>query len=134
MPGVLDGSETATRWPHYRPTVLRGDEVVAAPPAAEDPLVAPLRPEDLRELAPGESFDPSDRSEGGAFLPLATFATYRPDRPGRYRYLLVVDTTGTEDGWLGRFGQEPHRARVVGLLAGVPRAVLTATLDVDVGP
>jgi len=132
MPGVLDGSETGTRLPHYRPAVLRGDEVVAAPPGAEDPLVGPPRPEDLRPLAPGESFDPTDRSGPAAWLPLSTFGTYRPDRPGRYRYTLVVDTTGAEGRWMGRIGQEPHRARVAPLLADVPRVELTAAVDVDV--
>lgn len=134
MPGVLDGSETGTRLPHYRPSVLRGDEVVAAPPAPEDPLVGPVRPEDLRRLDPGESFDPTDRSGPGAYLPLSTFTSHRPDRPGRYRYTLVVDTTGTEDRWMGRFAQEPHRAGVVPLLDEVPKVVLTATVDVDVEP
>jgi hypothetical protein len=132
MPGVLDGSETGTRLPHYRPAVLRGDEVVAAPPGAEDPLVGPVRPEDLARLGPGEAFDPTDRSASGAFLPLSTFTSYRPDRPGRYRFTLDVDTTGAEDRWMGRFGQEPHRAQVAPLLADVPQVALTATVDVDV--
>jgi hypothetical protein len=45
-----------------------------------------------------------------------------------------VDTTGTEDRWIGRFGQDPHRARVVPLLGEVPDVVLTAAVDVDVEP
>jgi hypothetical protein len=134
MPGVLDGSETGTRLPRYRPSVVRGDEVVAAPPVPEDPLVGPVRPEDFRRLGPGEQFDPTDRSGPGTHLPLSTFTSYRPDRPGRYRYDLVVDTTGSEDLWMGRFGQEPHRASVVSLLHQVPEVVLTATVDVDVEP
>ena len=108
--------------------------MVAAPPPAEDPLVGPVRPEDLRRLVPGESFDPTDRSDADAWLPLSTFATYRPDRPGRYRYVLVLDMTGLEDRWMGRFGREPHRDRVVPLLHRVPRVALTVALEVDVEP
>ncbi|MGK5169305.1 hypothetical protein [Geodermatophilus sp. CPCC 205761] len=133
MPRVLDGSETATRLPHYRPAVLRGAEQVAGPPAAEDPLVGPVRPEDLRLLGPGEEFDPSARSDGGG-LPLSTFSTFRPDRPGAYRFALQLDTTGGPEAWMGRFGQEPYRAQVLPLLAEVPQVVLTAAVDVTVGP
>jgi hypothetical protein len=132
MPCVLDGSETGTRRPLYRPTVLRGTEPVAGPPAAEDPLVGPLLPEDLRWLAPGESFDPTHRTAQGGGLPLSTFGTYRPDQPGVYRYTLLLDTTGSTDSWMGRFGQEPYRDRVLPLLAEVPRMVLTAAVDVVV--
>lgn len=132
MPGVLDGSETTTRRPYYRPSVFRGNQLVAGPPIPEDPLVGPLRPEDLRQLDPGDSFDPTDRSSGAAWLPLSTFATFRPDRPGTYRYSLLVDTTGTEEQWMGRFGQQQYRDRVLPLLARVPKVVLTAAVDVDV--
>ncbi len=133
MPRVLDGSETATRLPHYRPAVLRGGEQVAGPPPAEDPLVGPVRPEDLRRLGPGESFDPTARSDGGG-LPLSTFSTFRPDRPGAYRFTLQLDTTGGPEAWMGRFGQEPYREPVLPLLAEVPQVVLTAAVDVTVGP
>jgi hypothetical protein len=133
MPGVLDGSEAGTRLPLYRPAVSSGDEVVASPALPEDPLVSPLRPEDFRRLGPGESFDPTDRSAGAACLPLFTFEHYRPDRPGRYRYSLHLDTTGSEQRWMGHFGQEPYRDRVLRLLAEVPRVSLIAEVHVEVG-
>ena len=131
MPRVLDGSETATRLPHYRPAVLHGGAQVAGPPAAEDPLVGPVRPEDLRWLGPGESFDPTSRSAAGG-LSLSTFTTFRPDRPGTYRYTLLLDTTGSEEQWFGRFGQEPYREAVLPLLAEVPQVLLSAAVDVVV--
>jgi hypothetical protein len=131
MPCVLDGSETATRLPHYLPSVLRGGEQVAGPPPAEDPLVGPVRPEDLRWLGPGESFDPTAASAGWG-LPLSTFTNFRPDRPGAYRYTLLLDTTGSGGQWLGAFGQEPYRDAVLALLAEVPAVVLNAAVDVAV--
>ncbi len=131
MPCVLDGSETATRLPYYRPAVLRGEEQVAGPPPAEDPLVQAVRPEDLRRLGPGESFDPTAQSVGGC-LPLSTFTNFRPDRPGAYRYTLLVDTAGSGERWLGAFGQEAYRDAVLALLAEVPAVVLTAAVDVTV--
>ncbi|MBB3084074.1 hypothetical protein [Geodermatophilus sabuli] len=133
MPCVLDGSETATRLPHYGPAVLYEGAQVAAPPAAEDPLVGPVRPEDLRLLRPGEWFDPTARSDGGG-LPLSTFSTFRPDRPGAYRFTLRLDTTGGTEAWMGRFGQEPYREPVLPLIAEVPQVALTAAVDVVVEP
>ena len=117
--------------PAYRPA---DGEIVAAPPQPEDPLVGPLRPEDFRRLEPGQWFDPTDRSGGPAYLPLSTFDSFRPDRPGTYRYTLILDTTGPEEQWMGRFGQEPFRAGVLPLLALVPKVVLNAVVDIDVEP
>jgi len=133
MPCVLDGSETAARLPYYRPAVLLGGEQVAAPPPAEDPLVGPVRPEDLRRLGPGESFDPT-APLAGRCLPLSTFTNFRPARPGVHRYTLLLDTTGSGERWLGAFGQEPYRDAVLALLAEVPAVVLTAEVDVAVEP
>src|SRR4051794_21741743 len=64
MVGVLDGSETGFRFPHYGPMV----EGPGPHPELELPwcgMVAPLRLEDFRRLAPGEGFDPCD-PVGGA--------------------------------------------------------------------
>jgi hypothetical protein len=119
--GVLDGSETGTRYPHWLPSVRFGDRVVAVPPPAEDPLVGPLRTSDFRRLAPGEAFDPGR---------LATFATFVPEMPGAYVYSLVLSTASADPGaWLGRFNQDPS---VVDLVERVPRLTLRADLTVAV--
>jgi hypothetical protein len=119
--GVLDGSETATRYPHWVPSVRLGDRVVAAPPAAEDPLVAPLRDTDFRRLAPGEGFDPGR---------LATFAIFSPAEPGAYVYALELSTESPRaEDWLGAFNQDPA---VVELVARVPRLTLRAEVTVQV--
>ncbi|MCW8097917.1 hypothetical protein [Streptomyces tauricus] len=148
--GVLDGSENGLRLPRYRPTVTRlGDGVVVASPApAEDPLVAPLRPADLRTLAPGESWDPTS---GPGCLPLMTFAHFIPRQPGRYRYALTLDTgadteadtgadtdadtaTARPEDWLGGFGVPAGTAReeLLALVARVPRTrVVADPVEVD---
>lgn len=119
--GVLDGSETGTRYPHWLPSIARGDEFVAAPPRAEDPLVGPLRREDFHRLAPGESFDPGR---------LATFATFAPDRAGEYVYRLRLSTASERDEeWLGAFNQD---VAVLSLVARVPRLELSASVVVAV--
>ncbi|GLZ35857.1 hypothetical protein Lesp02_80440 [Lentzea sp. NBRC 105346] len=121
--GVVDGSEHGLRYPHYRPSITCGGVLVATPEPAEDPLVGPLREQDFRLLAPGESFDPA----GEGFLPLVTFA-WRPDGPGVYRYALEVSTESeSPQDWLGRFGQDPS---VIPLIAEVPRLTVAGDLVV----
>ncbi len=119
--GVLDGSETGTRYPRWRPSVRLGDVVVAVPPRAEDPLVGPLRAGDFRCLAPGEGFDPGR---------LATFAVFAPEVPGSYLYTLELSTESPDDAaWLGAFGQDRS---VLDMVARVPRFTTRATVTVEV--
>jgi len=134
MVGVVDGSEEGVRYPHYRPTVTRDGDVVARPPPPEDPLVGPLRTTDFRRLGPGQAFDPTRRDGGAAYLPLATFATFRPAEAGSYRYTLVLSTESSRpEEWLGRFGQEAERDAVLELVARVPRLTVTSnTLEIEI--
>ena len=121
MVGVVDGSETGTRYPVWRPSVRLGDRVVAAAPAAEDPLVGPLRESDFRRLAPGESFDAGR---------LATFAVFAPAEPGSYVYSLELSTESpSPEAWLGKFNQD---LSVLELVARVPRVTLRAEVTVEV--
>jgi len=121
MVGVVDGSETATRYPIWRPSVRLGDRVVAAPPVAEDPLVGPLRESDFRRLAPGESFDPGR---------LATFAVFAPAEPGAYVYSLELSTESpSPEAWLGAFNQDRS---VLELVARVPPVAVRAEVTIEV--
>lgn len=125
--GVVDGSETGIRYPHYRPRVLRGDMPVAAPPAPEDPLVSPLRPADFVLLEPGQSFDPTASTHGAAFMLLSTFSNFRPDVAGDYRFELTLSTDSPSDeAWLGRFNQSAERERVLQRVAEIPRLTVSA--------
>ena len=95
----------------YAPEVKFQDQVVAAPPPQEDPLVGPLRVEDFHQLAPGESFDPTQPSHGASYLPLSTFANFVPSKQGRYRFELALSTeSASPERWLGRFNQEDEHA------------------------
>jgi hypothetical protein len=119
--GVLDGSETGTRYPHWLPAIEHDGRVVAAPPRAEDPLVAPLRREDFHRLAPGDELDPGR---------LATFATFAPPDDGEYVYRLRLSTASERpEQWLGAFNQDPS---VLELVARVPRLELSAAVTVTV--
>ena len=122
--GVVGGSEEGIRYPHYRPSVTRDRSVVAAPPPPEDPLVGPLRVADFRRLGPGEGFDPT-RGEGATYLPLITFATFRPAEPGVYEYTLTLSTESQRpEEWLGPYNQEAEREAVLDLVTRVPRLTL----------
>lgn len=127
--GVVGGSETGLRYPHYLPLIRAGDAVVARPGPDEDPMVGPLRGRDLVLLEPGASFDPT----GPGFLPLATFATFRPQAPGDLTFELTLDTGAPEpSGWLGSFGQDAERDDVLATLRQVPAVRQTATVVVSV--
>ncbi|MGC5561234.1 hypothetical protein ACPYPG_00140 [Streptomyces sp. FR-108] len=106
--------------------------VVAAPAPADDPLVGPLRPADLRALLPGESWDPTS---GPGCLPLMTFVRFAPQRPGRYRYTLTLDTDAARpEDWLGGFGVPAgaEREDLLTLVGRVPRLrVVADPVEVD---
>lgn len=131
--GVLDGSEEGIRYPHYRPSVTREGVTVAAPPPPEDPLVSPLRVADFRLLRPGESCDPTRAEGDAAYIPLSTFANFRPPAPGVYELSLTFSTaSASPEEWLGAFGQDAERAAVLERIAEVPRVTLSATAEVAV--
>ncbi|NHC14325.1 hypothetical protein [Motilibacter deserti] len=134
--GVLDGSESGLRYPRWAPVVRRGSETVARPGPVEDPLVGPLRRADVVTLSPGGTFDPTSAEGGRAYLPLSTFAAFRPAAPGRYTFELALDTREPEpERWLGRFGQgtDAERAGLLMAVRRIPAVLLVATVDVDVG-
>jgi hypothetical protein len=138
MVGVLDGSEGGVRYPHYAPAVLRDGVTVAAPGPAEDPLVARLRVEDFRRLAPGASFDPTSPGEGAAYQPLSTFATWACPEAGEYQYVLGLSTTSEDpEQWLGRVGPAADAEQLRDLIARVPRLNTTSdvlTVRISAGP
>lgn len=126
--GVVGGSETGMRYPRWLPLVRAGDTVVARPGPDEDPMVSPLRECDLVRLGPGAAFDPT----GPGFLPLSTFATFRPATPGDYTFELTLDTRAPDPaGWLGSFGQDAERAAVLVAVRSVPAVLLIATVVVS---
>ena len=132
--GVVDGSEAGVRYPRWRPAVLHDGRAVATPPAPEEPMIGPLRATDFRRLAPGEAFDPTARAGGAAYLPLLTFATFAPQQPGAYTLTLELSTESERpDEWLGSWGQDRERDRVLELVEQVPpMTVRSNDLVVDV--
>lgn len=131
--GVLDGSEAGIRLPHYRTSVLHGGRVVSEP-WVEDPLVGPLLQSHFHRLPPGEGFDPTDGGGAASSLPLTAFAHFRPEEKGQYQYRLTFSTESARpEQWFGRFGQRDDEHDVLlELISRVPRALLTATVDVTV--
>jgi hypothetical protein len=128
MVGVVDGSETGTRFPHYLPEIRLTGRVVAKPPAPEDPLVSPLRLADFYLLEPGTSFNPTAKP-GATYLPVSTFANFRPSVPGRYEFHLVLSTESKNpDQWLGKFGQDVERSAVLDRLQLIPKLTITSNL------
>ena len=81
--GVLDLSEAAYRFPHYKPSKTR-PRPVAQPEADGCGNVVPLRLEDFRQLAPGERFDPTAARGGAAYIPLPGFVNFTSTDVGRY--------------------------------------------------
>lgn len=139
FPGVLDGSETSSRYPYYRPSIsdVETGRVVAEPAPARRMTkangkrsVSPLRRPDFHRLRPGETFDPT---EAGRFRALETFSAFVPRSAGTYRFRLDIETMGENPGsWLGGAGQEAYVDEVLPVLAKVPRVAITAHLDLVV--
>lgn len=116
--GVLDGSEFGVRFPHYLPR-MEGSGRPEAVPEIPD-FTSPLRASDFRWLQPGEDFDPTDRSAGGAYVPIVAFQRITR-APGRYAVSLTFSTeSAAPDEWLGTL---PSRRdpKVLELIATVPR-------------
>jgi hypothetical protein len=97
-------------------------------------MTGPLRATDFRRLAPGEAFDPTAREGGAAYLPLLTFATFAPQEPGAYTLTLELSTDSERpEQWLGSWGQDRERDRVLELVEQVPPMTLRSNdLVVDV--
>lgn len=130
---VLDGSEERARYPYVRAEVTQDGITVAEPPAAEDPLVSPLRPEDFRLLQPGEAFDPIRPQGIAGHVPLFTFLNFRPEAPGTYEFSVTYSTESpSPENWLGGFGQDDDRDAVLSRIADIPHITLTASATVTV--
>lgn len=120
MVGVLEGSETGVRFPHYSPEIKAS---IKLKPEEMDVCgnVAPLRITDFRLLLPKESFDPTKPLDEASYLPLFIFNNFRPPAPGVYELSLTLSTESKNDEqWLGMLGY-PGEEKVLKLLKEVPR-------------
>jgi hypothetical protein len=132
--GVLGGSEVAARYPHYIPKIV-GPDYVQPEPEWPD-MTPPIRPADFRLLKPGESFDPTRREGGAAYLPIIAFDTFTPTSPGEYEITLTLSTASDrDDQWMGTlpsYGQK--QGEPLERLAQVPRLrIISPKLVIKVG-
>jgi hypothetical protein len=98
--GNLDGSEAGYRYPHYTPRISGPEEASLGEGPFWCGTVVPLRIEDFVRLEPGQSFDPTQPSNGAGFQPLHLFSRYTPSTPGRYELSLTISTEGaSEEDW-----------------------------------
>ncbi len=117
--GVLEGSELGLRYPHYLPQITGPQPLPAV--EIEYDMLAPLRLQDFRRLAAGESFDPTAQQNGEAYLPLYTFTNFRPPAPGRYELRLTLSTESTaNEQWMGGW-ELPGKEQAQERLTLVPR-------------
>jgi hypothetical protein len=118
--GVLDGSETGVRFPHYLPEIKASVEF--EPPELEAcGNASPLRTTDFRLLKPQECFDPTKSAGEASYLPLFTFQNFSPSQAGLYELSLTLSTESRRDEqWLGTLGY-PGEEKVLKLLKEVPR-------------
>jgi hypothetical protein len=125
--GVLDGSETGVRFPHYLPEIKSSVEF--EPPEMEVcGTAAPLRITDFRLLLPKDCFDPAKSAGEASYLPLFTFNNFRPSRAGVYELSLTLSTASERDEqWLGVTGY-PGEEKVLELLKEVPRLTVESNV------
>jgi hypothetical protein len=127
--GVLDGSEMGFRFPHYLPTVISPQPL---PPLESEGCgnVAPLRLQDFRRLAPGESFDPTVAESGAGYLPIYAFANFSPTFAGHFELRLTLSTESEKpEDWLGMLGY-PGEEEVLERLKAVPRVRVESNVAV----
>ncbi len=115
--GVLPGSE-GLRYPRYE-VEIEGPLGTTVRPFPEGlDYARGLRPEDFVRLDPGESFDPQ---QGKGFVPIQQLAWFKPERPGKYRLRLRLDTSAQDAReWLGQTYVR-DRQRLEELLRRVPK-------------
>ena len=125
--GVLDGSETSVRFPHYLPEIKASVEF--EPPGLEAcGNASPLRASDFRLLKPQECFDPTKSAGEASYLPLFTFSNFRPNAAGIYEFSLTLSTKSRRDEqWLGITGY-PGEEKVLELLKEVPRLTVKSNI------
>jgi len=131
--GVLDGSETGVRFPHYLPEIKASVEF-ELPEMEVCGTAGPLRTSDFRLLKPKECFDPTKSAGEASYLPLFTFQNFRPNAAGLYEFSLTLSTESKRDEqWLGIVGY-PGEEKVLELLKKMPRLTVKSnvlTIEVE---
>jgi hypothetical protein len=95
--GVVPGAEGSVRPPSYLPRVIAEGRVVAAPAASRVVRPAPLRLRHFHRLEPGETVDPTQGDLERGWVPLQTFAAFRPRHRGRHVFVVTLSTESAED-------------------------------------
>jgi hypothetical protein len=118
--GALDGSDTGLRFPHYLPRINGAPPPLSGEEEYLD-VASPLRPEDFRQLQPGDGFDPVARLNLTLNPLLAHFTEFVPPAPGHYELRLTLSTESDQDEqWLGIMDY-PGKDEALRRLASVPR-------------
>lgn len=127
--GVLDGSESAARYPRWLPIVAGGPWR----PAERPDFTSPLGVADFRRLGPGESFDPTEPVGGARYFPIAAFGAIS-EEAATYEVALELDTTAADEAaWRGSLPvprpiPPDQTERVRTLLQQVPRVRLRSNV------
>ena len=125
--GVLDGSETGVRFPHYLPEIKASVEF-ELPEMDVCGTTAPLRTSDFRLLKPKECFDPTKSAGEASYLPIFTFRNFSPSQAGIYELSLTLSTESRRDEqWLGITGY-PGEEKVIELLKDIPRLTVKSNV------
>jgi hypothetical protein len=125
--GVLDGSETAARFPHYLPEIKASVEF-ELPEMEVCGTTAPLRTSDFRLLKPEECFDPTKSTGEASYLPIFTFQNFSPSQAGVYELSLTLSTESRRaEQWLGITGY-PGEEKVLELLRDIPRLTVKSNV------
>jgi hypothetical protein len=132
--GVVPGAEGGARPPNYLPRVIAEGRVVAAPGAARVVPGVPLRSRDFHRLEPGETIDPTGGGLGHGWVPLQTFAGFRPRHRGRHVFVLTLSTEpDARDRWPRELELADDRDALLARLGAMPRVVVESNrLEVTV--
>lgn len=134
MVGVVPGSEGGLRLPRYLPRVIAEGTVLAPPAGSRAARLPPLRLRDFRRLEPGETVDPTRGGVEHGWTRLQTFLSFRPQRPGRYVFVVTLCTQAEAlEWWLAAVDLADDRDELLARIGDVPRVVVESNrLEVKV--
>lgn len=123
--GVLDGSETASRYPFFIPEISGNYKVPLNPRCG---MLRIIREKNFVLVEPGMSFNPEMEINDFGFYRLWAFSSFKPDLPDEFKIKLKYSTDSTQPkNWLGH-GVVPNLDKILRMIEEVPKLTVESNV------